>query len=114
MIVKFAAAALVPIVKFAVVTAAVAVAAVPASAARMSAAAVPASADRMSAAGRCRPSVHNIIFRVLGVQELHVHFFALNGPPFDGIRCWHGFHECIARLPWTRERKGRRLEQTVV
>ena len=64
MIVKFAAAALVPIVKFAVVTAAVAVAAVPASAARMSAAAVPASADRMSAAGRCRPSVHNIIFRV--------------------------------------------------
>ena len=55
------AAALFPIVQFAVVTAAVVEA---------------VSAASMSAAGSCRPSGHDVIWRVCCVQRIYVHFFA--------------------------------------
>ena len=77
---------------------------------------LPPSSPPLAAAYPCRPLVHDVIFRIRCVQELHrlhVHFFAVNDE-LATIRCWHGFHECFARMPWTRERKGMRLEQAVV
>ena len=71
----------------------------------------------MSAVGSYRPSVHDGIWRVLSCTQR-----AGNSRPFGPllrreqatVRRWHGFRECIARMPWTREMEGTCLEQAVI